>query len=1846
MKKLYTTLVFFLLGITVFAQPANDNCTGAISLGTLGNPGACGSGVKNGTTSTVTSSLNSATPENPYVTLTGCTGGTMATPANDVWYSFVAPANGSQVTIVISGAAFTPNIALWQGSCSGLTGRGCSVGTAGNGTLTAAGMVSGQTYYIQLSGNTGQSGAFTMAVHAWQDCADCMTGSSLTVTPLPVNGMYQPGQTVQFCYHVSSYDQVNTNWLHGVQVTYGAGWNAASITATPPAACASGGTWLWLPNGETGTVNGQTWGQGFYYDLDNDGNPTNNFGDDCSGAIAATAWNFCVKLTVSNTCNPGANLGVTFNTSGDGESGSWSNAGCSNDPSTQFFAVQGCCPPTVTSTSVLCNGGSTGSVNATAVTGAAGNQDPYTFAWTGPASTTNTVTTGTTNTFSNVPAGTYTVVVTDKNLCSASNTVTVVQPTTISASATPHNITCAATGSITTTAATGGTSPYTYSWAGPGAYSSATQSPTGLTTAGVYTLTVTDHNNCTFTTTANVTQTGTITVTVNNASVCAGTTATLTASGATTYSWSTGATTASITVSPATTTSYTVIGTTGTCTNSATSTVTIAPSLSITVNSATICSGTSATLTASGGTTYSWTPGTNLSATTGSTVTANPTTTTVYTVTGNTGGCTGTATSTVTIAPSLSITVNNATICSGTSATLTASGGTTYSWTPATDLSATTGSTVTASPTATTVYTVTGNTGGCTGSATSTVTIAPSLSITVNSATICPGTSATLTASGATTYSWTPATDLSATTGASVTANPTTTTVYTINGSTGGCTGSATSTVTVASTLTISVTGGAICKGQTTLSLTANSNASTFAWTPTTGLTPTTGSVVVANPTTTQVYTVVGTAGTCTVSTTATVTVNNPPTLATTSSTICAGQQTGTVTVSGASTYNWSGGGITGNTTANPTDNPANTTVYTVNATDVNTCTATATATITVNPLPTVTVNSTTICLGQQTASLTAAGASTYSWTPGLSSTTGSTVTGTPAATTSYTVTGTDANGCTDTSVATITVINNPTLTVASGAICVGQQTITLTALSNAANFTWSPATGLSATTGNSVQANPSTTQVYTIVGSTGTCTVSTTATVTVNALPVPTASANVPCETENPLDLTSNVTPTGTYTYSWTGPNSFTSASQNPSITNLSNVTQALAGGTYSVLVTDNNGCYNTATVTAVINPKPTITATGATVCVGQTINLTANGGSIYSWSGQGGAYTSALPNPSILNSDGTMSGIYNVVGTDANGCYNGAAVMVQVNALPVITVTSGTICEGQQTTTLTASSTNAGTNYTWAPATGLSATTGSAVVANPSPAGTYSYVVTGTDANTCVGTFTTSVVVNTLPVITANSGTICVGQQTATLTASSTNAGTTYNWLPATGLSSTTNTTVTGTPTVTTNYIITGTDANGCIGTGNASILVNALPTITATSGTICTGQTTNLTASGGVTYSWTPATGLASTTGAAVAASPTVGTTQQTYSYTIIGTDANSCISSGSSEVLVYPLPLISVTSSTICMGQQTATLTASGASTYAWSPYTTLSNSTGTSVYGFPTTIGENDYMVTGTDVHMCVNTATTSIWVNALPTAVINTVTPECVPFCTTLTVTPTPATGSYNYNWTLDNMGQTSQTAHPMACYTVAGNYVVKLLLTDGNGCTTTSSTGVNALSIPIADFDYGPQPVSILTPEVQFTNESTGGLPNHTWNFGDVYSTNSHDTSAVNNPIHTYSQVGTYNVTLTVSTANGCSATVTKPIIINEDYAIYVPNAFSPNGDGKNEFFKAEGEGIKDYKLYVFDRWGLMLFYSDDINKGWDGKYQGGGDLVQEDVYVWKIQVTDFKNKARNLNGTVTLLK
>jgi hypothetical protein len=435
------------------------------------------------------------------------------------------------------------------------------------------------------------------------------------------------------------------------------------------------------------------------------------------------------------------------------------------------------------------------------------------------------------------------------------------------------------------------------------------------------------------------------TISVNNATICTGQSATLSATGGSSYVWSNGTTTSSIVVSPTITTQYTVTGITSAgCTNSAIATVSVIPKPFILLqpnsNSITLCPATSYTLKAfpQNGLNYVWSNG----ATTNSIVIA-PTINTTYTVTGTSTltGCSNYSVITVNMQTVTPISISPTTLCLGQTATLTANGSTAssnYTW----STGATGTNTIVITPTVNTTYTVTATTACGTSSAVSTVTVRPVPNAAILGLNkICSGNNVTLIGFPffAPSYQWN-----TGSTNQAIIASPSTTTTYTLIVTNNfGCTDTAVKTITVTPTPTINITATSytICSGSST-TLTA-SGANNYTWSPANTLSSNTGSVVVASPNTTTTYTVRGSNGngcfekeiiTIVVLPTSSVTVN--------SATICSGQSV-TLTANGANTYSWS----TGQTTNSIVVSPTITTYYTVN--NINSCSSTATSTVTVN---------------------------------------------------------------------------------------------------------------------------------------------------------------------------------------------------------------------------------------------------------------------------------------------------------------------------------------------------------------------------------------------------------------------------------------------------------------------------------------------------------------------------------------------------------------------------------------------------------------------------------------------------------------------------------------------------------------------------------------------------------------------------------------------------------------------------------------------------------------------------------------------------------------------------------
>ncbi len=272
-----------------------------------------------------------------------------------------------------------------------------------------------------------------------------------------------------------------------------------------------------------------------------------------------------------------------------------------------------------------------------------------------------------------------------------------------------------------------------------------------------------------------------------------------------------------------------------------------------------------------------------------------------------------------------------------------------------------------------------------------------------------------------------------------------------------------------------------------------------------------------------------------------------------------------------------------------------------------------------------------------------------------------------------------------------------------------------------------------------------------------------------------------------------------------------------------------------------------------------------------------------------------------------------------------------------------------------------------------------------------------------------------------------------------------------------------------------------------------------------------------------------------------------------------------------------------------------------------------------------------YKVTVTD--SCGNTATDSSTVYFIPYTplhlTLNNDTVICGGGRVLLDADVTNGLPNYTYVWSPNMTTHDSVTVRP------ANTTAYILNVTDACGFTKTDTVNVTVYPIN-SDFQY-----SFTTNQsLAFDNLSSGAV-SYYWNFGDA---SDDSISALANPEHYYSNEGTFNVMLISINQNGCSDTAFRTIIILPDFYFYFPNAFSPNKNNKNDVFRGYGEGLKSYRMRIFDRWGQLIFESNDINIGWDGTYKG--DDVSSGVYVCVFDVENFRSNKNRRFGSITLIR
>jgi hypothetical protein len=1380
-------------------------------------------------------------------------------------------------------------------------------------------------------------------------------------------------------------------------------------------------------------------------------------------------------------------------------------------------------PGAITGTSTICSG-TTNTYSITAVSGATS------YTWTMPGGWSGTSTTNSISATASTTSGNITV--TANNSCgnSAAQTFAVVVNTTPSTPGTITGTTPICAGTINTYSVTAVAGAGSYTWTLPGGWSGTSTTNSISTTASATSgnITVTANNGCgnsAAQTLAIVVNSipatpGTIT---GNTTVCQGSSNTysITAvSGATSYTWvmpsgwsGTSATNSIISSASATSGNITITAN-NSCGVSAPQTlaVTVNPLPTVTAGgTATMCAGQSTALTSSGGITYSWLPTTGLNDPSIANPVASPTTTTTYTVAGTSAaGCSSTATVTITVTPGPVVTASaSSSICAGMSVNLTSGGATSYSWLPTTGLSNPAISNPVATPAATTTYTVTGTTGLCSGTATTTITVNPVPTVTAGgTATICSGTATPLTSGGATTYSWLPVTGLSSATVQNPNATPTTTTTYTVTGTSAGCSATATVTITVNPSPTVSITGASsICNGSSTV-ITA-SGATSYTWLPATGLSSTTVANPTANPTVTTTYTVSGTNGTCTATATKTITVNPVPvTVATGSATICSGTST-PIAATGATSFAWlPATGLSNASIANPVASPTTTTTYTVTGTSAG-CTSTATVTITVNPAPTASAGTpVTICAGSNTT-LNATGGVTYSWLPSgtLSNAAIANPVATPTTTTTYTVTV--GNGtCTATSTVTVTVTPapvanaGPNVTVACGA------STTLNA-SGGTSYSWSPATGLSSTTISNPVSTPPYTITYTVTVTSGGCT-STDAVLVTSGTMTANAGADVTICAPGSTTLSGSSTGGGGGTYV----NLATSHTYTQSVGTYT----AITGGT--VFLNNASASMDDIVSTSItiptfkfnnINYTNIFISTNGFITFGATAPSTTN----YDPIGSTETYAGAVAGfGTDLNkaTTGTPEIRYQTIGTEFivqyrdMGRYSGTGTTDRLSFQIRLNTVGNTVKVVYDAPALVGAA-------TFDPEVGLRGPN------NTFTTNVHNRLVlstTGPWVGSTQGTTNTSVcfIDSSVPATKPAAGTTFLWTPVTAAT-------TTYSWSPATGLSSTTIVNPVASPTVTTTYTLTATSGS-CAAIDQVTVTVlSAAGTSAGPDATICAGTSTPLSATGGGTYSWSPATGLSSTTIANPVATPTVTTT---YTVTV---SSGTCTYTDAVTITVTPLPVANAGSDVAVCAGSSATLNATGGTTYSWFPATGLSSTTIANPVATPATT--TTYTVTVGN-GSCTSTDIVVVTVNPVTVANAGSDVTICSGSSTTLT-----ATGGTTYSW-LPATGLSSTTiANPVATPTATTTYTVTV--TNGS-CT---ATDVVLVTVNTVTANAGTD--ATICSGSSTTLSATGGT-SYAWSPATGLSS-----TTIANPVATPTSTTTYTL---VATTGSCSATDLVTVTVN----------------------------------------------------------------------------------------------
>jgi gliding motility-associated-like protein len=1087
---------------------------------------------------------------------------------------------------------------------------------------------------------------------------------------------------------------------------------------------------------------------------------------------------------------------------------------------------------------------------------------------------------------------------------------------------------------------------------------------------------------------------------------------------------------------------------------------------------------------------------------------------------------------------------------------------------------------------------------------------------------ICRGESIRLDVGQGDTIRWTPSTGLSSTTIANPIASPDTTTTYTVTiKDECGDTRVATIRVQVDPLPDISAGEDTVVCGGVPVRLQATGGIG-YQWSPTIGLNNPTIASPLVNPTQTTVYTVTGRdLRGCEASDEVLVEIFNAD--AGSDLTTCPGDSVRLQSRLNGNSYQWfPSAGLSNPLAGQPNALPQATTDYILLVRHPSGCSDRDTVRISLLPQPELSIlpEAAEICPGDSVileadmANLTG-----ILWTPGasLSSTISPRTTARPVTTTTYTAIGRDRNGCQDTAQITVVVGPPPTVDAGRDTVQCGDIPIRLQA-TGGVQYSWSPAASLQNPNTADPFANPdtSTTYVVTVTDANGCVNQDSVFVRAFNADAGPDVEV---CIGDTPMLMA----PPQGIRYFWQrnigyiGPVNIL----NPRV-------YIEQDQDYIFVAFDTTGCSARDTARVIVNPLPTtnVSSPAPYVCSDGAAVLTATGGVQYAWTPAATLDDSTLAAPTArpinLGPDIVDSTWYYVTVTDANGCSDIDSIGIEVRLRPVIEVSGDTfVCPGDTVPIWVQGGfgvQRAGWRFDGSVADSTLITqTRAEGIAFPNR-GTY-YVGVVEAIWGC--TNEDSIWVYHIEPYAGEDSTICEGDSLRLLGA----GGVRYRWHPPTGLSNAAVAQPWAFPRTTTTYTLTVTDSLGCVDSDEVTITVRPAPPIEITGDTeICINDEAALFANGGIAYQWfTEDTTISSLTAPNVTAAP-----RRDMRYILLGEGSNGCFWRDTLDLEVHPLPEVQAGPPANECRNTPVQLQGSGAVDYSWTPQQFLDDPFAQNPIATPDST--QYFYLTGTDANGCVNYDSVYFRVIQLPQVRVSDDDSICLYQSASFR-----AQGIVNrFEWsTGEETERITVSPRESTTYWVIGY--------NREGC------AADTLFVDL----YVEQnlPRAAFSPEIEegfpalevpLINESQNAS-RFRWYYGNG------DTSSTDLPVHsyTYFSEGQYTVSLVADNAIGCPDSVAFSFIDVWGEELFLPTAFTPNGDGTNDEYYVPNGGFQTFEVQIFNRWGRRIYQSNEPNFRWRG-HDAQGRAVPEGVYVINVVGRTWDGIQRKQNGTITVLR